>query len=268
MEQIIKIGGGMLLGLAPAKLNITLSIGQLDGQTGYHHISSIMQSVSLFYYVTFLKSDETRIYGSQINGNIVESALEKLSSRTGRRITAQITCHKVIPSSAGMGGGSSDAAMVLNLANIAYGLGLTRNELQDAAQSVGNDVAFLVNGGRAKVEGSKRHVITDIEVPEMHYAIAHPRMEMSTREMYAEFDRSGKSFAEIAAARCPDISRLINEMNPGSDECGMTGKGPTVFAGYKSYSLASESARKVLGWFKGDVFIARSLQPIGTGIEK
>ena len=267
MEQIIKIGGGRLLGLAPAKLNITLSIGRLDDQTGYHQISSIMQSVSLFDYVTFEKSDETRIYGSQISGNIVESALEKLSSHSGRRITAHITCHKVIPSAAGMGGGSSDAAMVLNLANIAYGLGLTRSELQDVAHSVGNDVAFLVNGGRAKVEGSKKHTITGIEVPDLHYAIAHPRIEMSTREMYAEFDRSGKNFAEIASARCPDINRLISELKPGSEECGMTGKGPTVFAGYKSYSLAYESIRKVLEWFKDDVFIASSLQPIGAGGE-
>lgn len=267
MEQIIKIGGGKLLGLAPAKLNITLSIGRLDDLTGYHHISSIMQSVSLFDYVTFAKSDETRIYGSQISDNIVETALEKLSSHAGRRISAHITCHKVIPSAAGMGGGSSDAAMVLNLANVAYGLGLTRTELQNVAHEVGNDVAFLVNGGRAKVEGSKKHVITGIEVPEMHYVIAHPRMEMSTREMYAEFDRSGKSFVETATARCPDIGRLMGVMKPGSEECGMTGKGPTVFAGYKSYSLASQSARKVLEWFKGDVFIANSLQPIGAGVE-
>jgi 4-diphosphocytidyl-2C-methyl-D-erythritol kinase len=267
MKQIFEIGDGALLGLAPAKLNVTLSIGKLDSTTGYHYVSSIMQSVSLFDYVTFVKSEDTQIYGSQIDGNIVESTLEKLSSHTGKRINAKIICHKVIPSAAGMGGGSSDAAMVLNLANIAYGLNMTQDELQEVAQSIGNDVAFLVNGGRAKVEGSKKHTITDMDVPELHYLIAHPRMEMSTREMYAEFDRSGRSFAEIAGERCPDISRLLGDISAGSEEHGMTGKGPTVFAGYKSYEIAAAAARKILGWFKGDTFIASSLPRIDPRIK-
>lgn len=235
-------------------------MGEKNSETGYHRISSVMQAVSLFDYITFSEAESTTVEGSQIRGNIVESAMKALSSRTGRAVAGRIVCHKTIPSAAGMGGGSSDAAMVLNLANLACGLGLTTVELQEVAQEVGSDVAFLVAGGRAVVEGIKKQTIKQIEAPDLHYLIAHPRVELSTKEMYDAFDREGKSFLAMAGERCPDVPMLLEQMAPGAEESGMTGKGPTVFAGYDSFNKASAAWEKIAGWFKGDVFIARSLQ--------
>ncbi len=253
--------GRAVMALAPAKLNITLEIKGREESSGLHLISSVMQTVSLYDYITVETAKEgVSVEGNFIGDNLIHTTIEELSKEAGRKIPCRVVCHKVIPVSAGMGGGSSDSAAVLRSLNSVYELGFSTKELEKVARRLGNDIPFLLHGGRARVEGAFVHEIKEMAAPDLFYVIAHPRMLMSTREMYAEYDRTGKSFIALASEKCPEIRQLMKYIQPGSAESGMTGKGPTVFAGYKSYGECERASMEISSWFKGDIFIARSLK--------
>ncbi len=260
-RSIIRIGKDSYSACALAKLNITLSIGKKE-KNGFHNLSSTMQAISLHDFITLTKTKpgKSEILGYFIKENLIEKALEALSANTGKELPCRIEVAKTIPAAAGLGGGSSDAATVLRLANKAFDLSLGIEELEEVAQKVGNDVSFLLHGGRALVTGSKEHRIKRMKVPSLYYVVARPLMELSTREMYDLHDRTGKSFLELASEMCPDTRKLlalVKKHNPV--ESGITGKGPTVFAGYKSYGEC-RSVAESMAWLKGDVFIARSVE--------
>lgn len=244
---------------ALAKLNISLSIGERDS-SGMHEVSGVFQTISLHDRVGLRRTSgrEAGIEGPVVEDNIVAKALDELSKEAGRRLDCRVTIAKSIPMAAGMGGGSSDAAAVLRLANRAFALGMGVAELQRVAERVGNDVSFLLYGGRAEVKGTASHTIRRLRSPRIYYLVAHPGMELSTREMYALHDRTGKGFTELASELCPDTARLLREMKPGSAECGVTGKGPTVFAGYRTFAQCREASGRI-SWFKGDAFIERAI---------
>lgn len=259
-ELIIKTKNGFLA-KAPAKLNITLSIGEKDPKNGYHHIESTIQAVTLFDYIEMEKTTagEVSIEGCSVEDNLIGKAMRILEEKSKKKLPAKITCHKVIPQAAGMGGGSSDAAATLKLANKLFELNYSNETLEGLASELGNDVAFFVRGGRAKISGTKKHSITELEVPKLYYLIARPHKRLSTAQMYKLHDETKKSFIEIATSFCPEIPKLLEQMKKNSVESGLTGKGPTVFASYKTYKECAEAEKKVL-WLNGDIFIARALE--------
>lgn len=258
--KIIKTDNTTFVAFAPAKLNIDLFIGNTDS-SGMHEITSIMQAISLHDTITLsiFNSGGIHISGFVIKDNILLKALSVLQKHIGKELNCLIRVDKSIPIGAGMGGGSSDAAAVLRLANVAFGLGLDIIELESIASNIGNDVAFLLHGGRAKVGGSLKHNIIEMDVPNINYLIARPNMELSTKTMYKLHDESGKSFKELASDLCPDTKRLLFDLSKTSPiEFGITGKGPTVFAGYKRYNECI-AAMESINWFKDDIFIEHSI---------
>jgi 4-diphosphocytidyl-2C-methyl-D-erythritol kinase len=261
---IMAVAGRMgkgVVSLAPAKLNITLEIKGREEATGLHFISSVMQTVSLYDYITVVPVEKGHesVEGSFISDNLIQNTIEELSKEAGKTMSCRVVCHKVIPVSAGMGGGSSDAAAVLRALNKMYDLQFSSEALERVARRLGNDVPFLLYGGRARVDGASVHKITAMDAPDLFYVIARPERYLGTKEMYAEHDKTGKSFLEMASERCPEITQLLGSLRPGAVECGMTGKGPTVFAGFKGYKEC-ETACRSLSWFGGSLFIARSLK--------
>ena len=166
---------------------------------------------------------------------------------------------KTIPVAAGLGGGSADAAAVLRIANTAFGLHMDTEELEEIAREIGNDVSFLLYGGRALVEGGKKHSIKEMDTPKLYYVIARPKMKLSTKEMYALHDKTGKDFTELASELCPDTRKALDQIRgENTVESGVTGKGPTVFGAYKKYNEC-ESVADQLSWLDGDIFIERSV---------
>lgn len=258
--KIIKQGDSTFIAYAPAKLNIDLTIGERD-DSGMHKITSTMQAISLHDTITLSlsKSQGSGISGFMVKNNIISKALEALQEHVGKSLKCSIRVDKSIPIGAGMGGGSSDAAAVLRLANAAFDLGLEIFELEQIASRVGNDVAFLLHGGRARVEGSFEHNIIDIKSPKMHYIVARPNMELSTKQMYEMHDKTGKSFLELACDLCQDTKHLLSDLSKTSPlEHGITGKGPTVFAGYESY-LDCLMAIDSIAWFDKEIFLEHAI---------
>ena len=127
---------------AYAKVNLTLEIlGKR--RDGYHDLASVMQTVNLFDTITVSEADsiivecDDREIDAEIN--LATKAATVLKNRTGFRSGAKISIKKSIPVSAGLGGGSSDAAATLRGLNQIWKLGLSVDELADIAASVGSD---------------------------------------------------------------------------------------------------------------------------------
>ena len=148
---------GNLVEKAYAKVNLTLEIlGKR--RDGYHDLLSVMQTVNLFDTVTLSKADSIAVEcdDSDIDAddNLATKAAIELKKRAGVSEGAKISVAKRIPVSAGLGGGSADAAATLRGLNYLWNLGLSDDDLLETAASVGSDVPFLINGGTALVGGS------------------------------------------------------------------------------------------------------------------
>ena len=157
---------------AYAKINLTLEIlGKR--RDGYHNLASIMQTVDLFDYVTISEAENIVVTceNDQITSevNLATKAANVLKQRTGVTNGAQITIEKNIPVSAGLGGGSTDAAATLRGLNKLWKVGLSFDELTEIAAEIGSDVPFLVRGGTSLVQGRGEDVtpITAVTIPKI-----------------------------------------------------------------------------------------------------
>lgn len=197
---------------APAKLNLALSVGPPEpAHAGMHPIASWMMTVDLFDDLTLTRLDAGALsrYAimwhkdakrrSDINWSIAKDlavrahvALEKHIGRVGG-LPVQMKLEKRIPVGGGLGGGSSDAAVMLRAVNELFDLGLSLDELAEIGREVGSDVPFLVHGGSAIVEGFGERVRLHgpQEAPRVDVVIAFPEAQCPTPRVYALFDEIG-----------------------------------------------------------------------------
>lgn len=154
---------------APAKLNLYLEV--LDRRAdGFHEIETLMVSVSLFDRLRLTPSDDGKIslrcrwvsgYGETSDlgdlptgsDNLVMRALDRLSEASGVQRGLQVELQKRIPTSAGLGGGSSDAAAALIGANRLWQLNWSRERLTEIAAELGSDVPYFFSASLRFVEG-------------------------------------------------------------------------------------------------------------------
>ena len=148
--------------LAPAKLNLCLQIlGRLPD--GYHQLRTLMCPVRWFDTVQVCRLAQGRSqdlielqlidphgFSPADKTNLAVRALEELRSHTGCPDGARISLTKRIPSQAGLGGGSSDAAAALIAGNRVWDLGLTCRELQQIGEKLGSDIPFFVHSIMAR----------------------------------------------------------------------------------------------------------------------
>jgi len=145
---------------APAKINWFLDIVD-KRDDGYHNIVTAMQFVNLFDHLTFEKAEKIEVICSlniPVAENLVYKAavlIKKYSSYNGG---ARITLKKEIPHSAGLGGGSSDAAYTLMGLNRLWVLGLNTEKLTGLASETGSDVPFFIRGPFSLAEGRGERV--------------------------------------------------------------------------------------------------------------
>ena len=153
MELIVK---------APAKINLFLEITG-KRPTGYHNLQTIMQTVDLCDELTFelaetggISLSVTGPYAQSLpsdDGNIIIRAAKMLKEKYNAKKGAKITLQKNIPTGAGLGGGSSDAASTLVTLARLWDIKISRGELENIAISLGADVPFFLIGGAVLCEG-------------------------------------------------------------------------------------------------------------------
>ena len=146
----------MILEHAYAKLNLTLEVIR-KRTDGYHDLATILQTVDLHDTLEFRDNEGIEFECSDASiaddENIVVRSVEVLRKVVGAGRGVRISLRKRIPVSAGLGGGSADAAATLRGLNRLWELGLSENELVEIAAEVGSDVPFLICGGTALASG-------------------------------------------------------------------------------------------------------------------
>lgn len=176
---------------ANAKINITLEVGGIR-EDGYHSLRSIMLPVSLCDTLTLKKSDTFCCSCSRPlpteNDNIAYKAAKLFFESVGINGGVDIYIKKRIPVSAGMGGGSTDAATVLKGLNEMYNAGLSEDELCKIGVKLGADVPFCIYNRPCLAEGIGE-VLTPIKVyRRLPLVVTIGSEGASTKQMYETID--------------------------------------------------------------------------------
>ena len=200
---------------AYAKLNLTLDVlGKRPD--GYHDLKSVMQTISIRDDIEIdvgtqkpwtLKCDKEGIPTDERNlawkaAKVYLDAVKKDPDGIEIRIT------KRIPSEAGMGGGSADAAAVLRALNRYYDYPLSVLALAELGASVGSDVPFCTLCGTAMVEGRGERLRKLPDLPDCVFVVCKPPFASSTPELYRKID-------ECAIAKRPDHAAMESALLAG-----------------------------------------------------
>lgn len=175
---------------APAKINLFLHVtGRRED--GYHFLQTAFRFVDLNDYLSFVPRSDGQIHRTHSTLSDVEpeqdlviKAARALQQATGTRQGVDISCIKNIPSGAGMGGGSSDAATTLIALNRLWNLGLSRQALMDIGLPLGADVPVFVFGQAAFAQGIGEQ-LQAIQMPPRDYLIIRPPQFISTGKIFS-----------------------------------------------------------------------------------
>lgn len=264
---------GKITTYAPAKINLTLEVtGKRDD--GYHTISSIMQSISLYDKVSTELNDSGKISVECDNENI-PSGKENIAYRAAeafflysgiRSQGVSINIDKKIPSQAGLGGGSADAAAVLCAMNKLLKTEYSAEKLCEIGVTVGADVPFCIVGG-TKLCCGIGEIISEAPVLEnCHIVIGKGLDGISTKEAFEKIDSIGfcectipqsydgtiKSVAYIGRNVFEEVSDLesVSEikkifLSSGAEYSAMSGSGSAVFGIFSDIGKADKCRKMV-----------------------
>jgi len=249
---------------AYGKLNLSLDVVE-KLPTGYHALKMVMETVEL--------SDDVHIAIAPGEGITLATNLPYLPV-DGRNIAAQavgvffremgiaprqvsIRIHKRIPVSAGMAGGSSNAAAVLRGLNALLRTGLNAAELRRIGLLLGSDVPYCITGGTVLAEG-RGEILTPLKpLPPCYIVSAKPKFSISTPSLFARIDcakirhrpdtagiqtalaardlgqvavRMYNVFEDVLDERGKEVAAIKHTLlNGGALGAAMTGTGPMVF---------------------------------------
>ena len=177
---------------AHAKINLTLYVGN-KRPDGYHDIDSIMHQIALADEITVSAADSLRLTvaeGTAPAGedNLMWTAARRFLDAASLTKGLSMTLKKRIPSPAGMGGGSADAAAVLLAANEVYDHPLSQDELLSLAANLGADVPFCLAGGCARCQGIGEKMTPVTPWHGLPLVIVRPEVSVSTGAAYAQID--------------------------------------------------------------------------------
>ncbi|MBD9206542.1 MAG: 4-(cytidine 5'-diphospho)-2-C-methyl-D-erythritol kinase [Clostridiales bacterium] len=272
---------------AYAKINLTLAVGEkrLDG---YHEVVSVMQRVSLHDTltaeqtregITLTCSDPALPSGEE---NLAHRAASLFFRETGIAGGAALTLEKRIPSQAGLGGGSSDAASALLALRKLYAPALPDTELETMAAALGSDVPFFIRGGTQLATGRGEVLSPLPPLTDGWFVIVKPTESFSTPAMYRRLDElppqspqsDGMTAAlgagelrAVAAALCNSFERVVPPDSAvwvirealraqGALAAMLSGSGSAVF-GLFDTETAARAAVEALRPAWPEIFLAR-----------
>lgn len=252
---------------APAKLNLALVVGPRRGD-GRHEVATVLQRVDLADRITVEPGERLSVVGFP-EDTLVRAALERLAAAGGVEPRWRARIEKRIPVASGLGGGSSDAAAALLLANRTLPEPLELEALRPLAAGLGSDVPFFLGSGPALGTGTGTD-LEPLDLPQDFWVVVllpGGELKRSTAEIYAGFDARGghEGFSERRAAlfetlgkvrRPRDLAALPpNDLasSPLAGELGelgafradVTGAGPAVYGLFMKRASAERAARSL-----------------------
>jgi 4-diphosphocytidyl-2-C-methyl-D-erythritol kinase len=273
-----------------AKVNLALSVlgRRIDG---YHDIQTIFQTISLGDEMEFLPSSRFDLICENFSDvpkeeNLVWKAAILLASQFGEMQGVQITLRKNIPSGAGLGGGSSNAAAALLGLRRFWNLEISDDQLFAIASKLGSDVPFFLSGGTALGTGRGEQISALPDPPAENLVVIFPGIHVSTAEAYRSLnlgltskatDHRIQRFCGLVQSKKMYRAEIFNDFEasiltsyPGIEEAKryltdrgaiatlLSGSGSSVFGffsdGESAFAAAQES--KNAAW---RVFPARTL---------
>jgi 4-diphosphocytidyl-2-C-methyl-D-erythritol kinase len=267
---------------APAKINLFLQVlGRRDD--GYHELRTLMCCIGLHdTLVLRMGTPRNEIICSNPGVPLNETNLALKAALAFNRALADetsvipqnlsIELIKRIPVGAGLGGGSSDAAAVLNGLNRYYNNSLSQAKLHALALSLGADVPFFVSGNPAIATGVGEHLEPYFELPSWSVVVVYPGFGLSTAEVFKNLNlrltkcekqlryfpfKYGKidivrhlcnDLESVAVHRCPVIETIKSELlNQGALGSLMTGSGSAVFGLFSDSKAARRAGDALAG---------------------
>jgi 4-diphosphocytidyl-2-C-methyl-D-erythritol kinase len=234
----------MIERLAPAKVNLALVVGPTRPD-GLHEVATVLQRISLADRIGLEPSPDLRVEGFA-EDTIVRSALQALADAAGTEPGWRVEIEKQIPVAAGLGGGSSDAAAALELANETLPEPLGARALHELAAGLGADVPFFLTAGPQLGEGDGT-TLQPLALPQEYWILLllpHGERKEATAAVYAAFTGE-EGFAErrarllralalgdLAALPANDLasSPLCDDLRAlGAFRADVSGAGPTVY---------------------------------------
>jgi 4-diphosphocytidyl-2-C-methyl-D-erythritol kinase len=246
---------------APAKLNLALVVGPLR-EDGKHEVVSVMAPIELADRIEVEPAGTLEVTGFD-DDTLVRGALEALARASETNPGWRVTIVKQIPVAAGLGGGSSDAAAALRLANETLDEPLPHARLHELAAALGADIPFFLAPGPKLARGDGT-LLEPLELAANFVVVVllpHGAQKSSTAAVYREFDaRAGdRGFESRVAAlehalQGGDLEQLprndlasspnaaaLEEL--GAFRSDVTGAGPAVYGLFRDRDTAEEAAR-------------------------
>ncbi|MEX0613406.1 MAG: 4-(cytidine 5'-diphospho)-2-C-methyl-D-erythritol kinase [Pirellulales bacterium] len=215
---------------APAKLNLYLEILGRRGD-GFHELETLMVPIRLADRLALTPTPPIHDRAGQIvldirnclpvrpppasedvpagPANLVVKALELLRELSGCRWGAHVELDKRIPSGAGLGGASSDAAAALRLANRAWQLEWSNDRLALLAAEIGSDVPFFLSGGPAICRGRGERVEPVRGLAPLDFVIVKPPVGLNTAEVYQSHDALPDDDAVVGLGEAYQVAGML-----------------------------------------------------------
>ncbi|NDI37072.1 4-(cytidine 5'-diphospho)-2-C-methyl-D-erythritol kinase [Chengkuizengella sediminis] len=277
---------------APAKINLSLDVLR-KREDGYHEVEMIMTMVDLADRLEMSElSRDTIIITSQAGyipldeKNLAFQAARLIKEKYDVKKGVYIHLDKKIPVSAGLAGGSSDAAATLRGLNRLWELNIPTSDLKELAEELGSDVPFCIEGGTAIARG-RGEILEKISSPPQCWVIlAKPPINVSTSDVYGRLNVNkinkhpsteilknaienknfqhiclslGNVLEEVTIPMYPQINQLKEVMlRLGAEGVLMSGSGPTVFGLVSKQSKVNKIYNGLRG-FCNNVFVVRIL---------
>ena len=268
-----------LTAIAPAKINLFLHVGPVDGE-GYHPLTSLVAFADVGDIVSAERSDRLSLtvggpFGTGLANdpdNLILRALRALGEATGTGDPhLRVHLEKRLPIAAGLGGGSSDAGAALKLARNLLGLDLDDAVLGDIARVVGADGPMCLHARTAWAEGRGEVLTFEPNLPPLHALLVNPGVPSPTGAVYRAYDAAPRALeprpmppADWSAAGVIDwLAKQRNDLEapamalqpaigaamqavaalPDAHLTRMSGSGATVFALFDTCGAAEAAAR-------------------------
>jgi 4-diphosphocytidyl-2-C-methyl-D-erythritol kinase len=265
----------MVVEKALAKINLALDvIGKREDR--YHDLHMVMTTVDLFDRLSFekLQNDEIKLscdkpYVPLDERNFVHKAIQLIKTKYQIKEGVSVNIQKHIPVSAGLAGGSSDAAAAIRAMNQLFNLNMSLEDMIEIGKAVGSDVPFCIYNKTAIAEG-RGEILTPLpKPPKCWVVLIKPHFGVSTKEVFQNvvmdkihhpnvsevisavktsnykklIESVGNSLEDVTFELYPEVEELkkqIQRLNP--DVTLMSGSGPTIFA----LALKERNAKRII----------------------
>ena len=272
-----------------AKINLTLDVIE-KRQDGYHNIDGIMQMIDLYDEVEVKISDKFEITSNSKDipldeKNLVYKVYKALKEKYKFNERFSILIEKNIPVSAGIAGGSTNSAVVIEMIDEILGLNMSLDDKKQVGKSVGADIPYLLVGKTARTRGIGDELEILDSLPTTDILIVNNGVEIATPYVYSNIVPSGNSdridklinvyknknydeffkglynvMEKVSISYCPEIQNIKDKMYEfNCIKSLMSGSGPTVFGIFND----DKDIKKAYDYFKKiykNTFIVKTME--------